>query len=163
MFRLSCVFVFLFIYHLYFFEWSTCVLFPAFFGICLSLIKFITTNIVRILLLIFCHIYCRYVLFVHSAFFCFYNFWAFFLSFKVVKISAVSSMLSYHLGILNIKPSSFWDQKAIYLYLFQIWFSDLACGIPDPQPGIIPEPLSVRAWRPNHWTTREFPCLFCFC
>ena len=58
--------VFLFIYHLYFFEWSTCVLFPAFFfGICLFLIKFITANIIRILLLIFCHICCSYVLFGH--------------------------------------------------------------------------------------------------
>ena len=106
MFRLSCVFVFLFFYHLYFFEWSTCVLFPAFFGICLSLIKFITPNIVRILLLIFCHIHCRYVLFVHSTFFCFYNF-GFCFFFKPQGGQNFSSFLYALLSFRNLKHKAF--------------------------------------------------------
>ena len=32
-----------------------------------------------------------------------------------------------------------------------------ASGILVPQPGIEPRPSAVRAWSPNHWTTREFP------
>ena len=32
-----------------------------------------------------------------------------------------------------------------------------ACGILAPRPGIEPGPWAVKAWSPNHWTTREFP------
>ena len=32
----------------------------------------------------------------------------------------------------------------------------MACEILVLQPGIKPGPLAVRAWSPNHWTTREF-------
>ena len=35
----------------------------------------------------------------------------------------------------------------------------MACGILVPQPGIEPGPSAVKAWSPNHWTTREFPIL----
>ena len=31
-----------------------------------------------------------------------------------------------------------------------------------PQPGIEPRPLAVKAWSPNHWTTREFPVDFVY-
>ena len=33
----------------------------------------------------------------------------------------------------------------------------MACGILVSQSGIEPAPLAVKAWSPNHWTTREFP------
>ena len=29
-----------------------------------------------------------------------------------------------------------------------------------PWPGIEPAPLAEEVWSPNHWTAREFPCLF---
>ena len=32
----------------------------------------------------------------------------------------------------------------------------MACGILVPWLGIEPRPSAVRAWHPNHWTTREF-------
>ena len=32
-----------------------------------------------------------------------------------------------------------------------------ACVILVPRPGIEPVPSAVKARRPNHWTTREFP------
>ena len=34
-----------------------------------------------------------------------------------------------------------------------------ASGVFVPQSGIEPRPLSVRAWSPNHWTSRESPCI----
>ena len=36
----------------------------------------------------------------------------------------------------------------------------MACGILVPRPGIKFEPEAVKAWSPNHWTTREFPLFF---
>ena len=38
----------------------------------------------------------------------------------------------------------------------------MACGILAPWPGIELEPMAVKAWSPNHWTTREFPKVFLF-
>ena len=40
---------------------------------------------------------------------------------------------------------------------FLFWLCCVVCGILDPQPGIEHRPLAVKAWSPNHWTTREFP------
>ena len=36
----------------------------------------------------------------------------------------------------------------------------MASGILVSQPGVEPRPWAVRAWSPNHWTTRKLP-LFC--
>ena len=32
----------------------------------------------------------------------------------------------------------------------------MACGILVLSPGVEPMPLAVKAWCPNHWTTRKF-------
>ena len=42
------------------------------------------------------------------------------------------------------------------LYFF-FWPRYVASGILVPQPGIKPVPPAMRAWRINHWTTREVP------
>lgn len=39
----------------------------------------------------------------------------------------------------------------IFAHAKGLWF--LSCPV---------RPSAVRVWRPNHWTTRKFPCLFCF-
>ena len=46
----------------------------------------------------------------------------------------------------------------IYLikYVIYFWPYCLACEILVPQPGIKPQPFAVKAWSPNHWTTKEF-------
>ena len=44
----------------------------------------------------------------------------------------------------------------IYL-LFIFWLCCRACRILVPQPGIEPGPSAMKAWSPNHWTSREFP------
>ena len=48
------------------------------------------------------------------------------------------------------------------LPLFFFWPRPLTFGILVPQPGVKPRPPAVKAWSPNHWTTREFPiyCLY---
>ena len=52
--------------------------------------------------------------------------------------------------------------NVVVLYLF-IWPQHAACGILLPRPGIEPQPSAVKAWSPNHWTTREFPvCCFTY-
>ena len=38
----------------------------------------------------------------------------------------------------------------------------VACEILAPRQGIEPRPSAVKAWNPNHWTTREFPPGECF-
>ena len=46
----------------------------------------------------------------------------------------------------------------IYIYIYIFFLATLvACGILLPQPGIESGPSAVKAWSPNHWTTREFP------
>ena len=37
-----------------------------------------------------------------------------------------------------------------------------ACGILVPWPGIEPGPSAVKVLSPNHWTIREFPCIWIF-
>ena len=67
-------------------------------------------------------------------------------------------MLIYHSYIL------FSDMSILYwIFLemqkslsFFFWLHHVACGILVPQPGIKPRPSAVRAWSPNHWTSREF-------
>ena len=41
-----------------------------------------------------------------------------------------------------------------------VWPPHVACGILIPRPGIKPMLPAVEAWSPNHWTAREFPCIF---
>ena len=52
----------------------------------------------------------------------------------------------------------FTDKELFFFFLAHL----AARGISVPQPGIKPGPSAVRAWRLNHWTTREFPgtCFF---
>ena len=73
---------------------------------------------------------------------------------------------------LNVAVRGVWDQldffpplKVICFYFsvlperlnnFFFWLRHLACGVLVFQPGIEPWPWAVRAWSPNHWTTREF-------
>ena len=42
------------------------------------------------------------------------------------------------------------------------WLHHTACGILIPWPGIEPGPLAVKAWSPNHGTTRELPPIMFF-
>ena len=46
------------------------------------------------------------------------------------------------------------------LFFFFFWPHHAPCGILVPRPGIEPGPTAVKAPRPNHWTTREFPHIF---
>ena len=48
------------------------------------------------------------------------------------------------------------------IYLFNFWLHWVACGILIPQPGIEPMPSAVKAWSPNHWTSREVSQLIHF-
>ena len=43
---------------------------------------------------------------------------------------------------------------------FFFWPCQMACRILIPQPGIEPMLPAVEAQSPNHWTTREVPCLY---
>ena len=48
--------------------------------------------------------------------------------------------------------------KSVDIYiLFFFCLHHTACGILVPQQGIEPRPSALKAWSPNHWTTREFP------
>ena len=47
-----------------------------------------------------------------------------------------------------------WD---LLIYIFFSRSCRTACRILVPWPGIEPWPSVMRAWSPNHWTTREFP------
>lgn len=43
------------------------------------------------------------------------------------------------------------------LFYIIFWLCHEPYGILVPQAGIKLQPLTVRAWSPHHWTTREFP------
>ena len=43
-----------------------------------------------------------------------------------------------------------WHHRFFFLVMLHMRHVDLS-------PGIKPVPRAVEAWRPNHWTTREFP------
>ena len=45
--------------------------------------------------------------------------------------------------------------SALFL-CFLFWLCHTACDMLVPQPGIEPQPSTVRAWSPNHWTVKEF-------
>ena len=49
-------------------------------------------------------------------------------------------------------------------FFFKLYFFFLPCqvncGILVPLLGIESDALTLRAWHPNHWTTREFPKLY---
>ena len=44
-----------------------------------------------------------------------------------------------------------------FYFSFIFWSCHVACRILVSLPGIEPGPSAVKAWSPNHWTTREFP------
>ena len=44
-----------------------------------------------------------------------------------------------------------------FYFTFFFWLHNVANGILVPWPGIEPGPSAVKAWIPNHSTTREFP------
>ena len=53
----------------------------------------------------------------------------------------------------------------VLVFVFVFCLHRIACGILFPWPGMEPIPPAVEAWRPNHWTAREFPPLllwYCF-
>ena len=49
---------------------------------------------------------------------------------------------------------------------FFFFFFDMPHGLQDlrlvPQPRMEPMPTAVKAWSPNHWTTRGSPCVASF-
>ena len=45
------------------------------------------------------------------------------------------------------------------LFFPSFWLCHVICRILVPWPGIEPTTLAVKAWIPNHWTARVFPCL----
>ena len=45
------------------------------------------------------------------------------------------------------------------LFFPSFWLCHVICTILVPWPGIEPTALAVKAWIPNHWTARVFPCL----
>ena len=49
----------------------------------------------------------------------------------------------------------------LFLIFYFFWPPCGACGILVPRLGIKPGPTAVKAWSPNHWTTREFHLLVC--
>ena len=52
------------------------------------------------------------------------------------------------------------DRTSLYWLIFFLFVAVLhACELLVPQPGLKPGPLAVKAWCPNHRTTREFPAL----
>ena len=38
----------------------------------------------------------------------------------------------------------------------------MACGVLVPHGGTEPMPSAVKAWSPDHWTTRDVPALFLY-
>ena len=77
-------------------------------------------------------------------------------------------------AILNIRRVSVEGQCSLNCRgFFCIWFSwgvlfvclfwffgHMASGIFVSQLGVEPRPWAMRAWSPNHWTTREFPLFY---
>ena len=57
---------------------------------------------------------------------------------------------------LNWRFSHTSTWRVVSLSLF-FWLLHVTCRILVPWPRIEPEPRTVKALRPNHWTTREFP------
>ena len=56
-----------------------------------------------------------------------------------------------------------WIYVYIYIYIFFFFLPHcVACGILVPWSGIEPWPLAVKVPSPNHWTTRESPCMLPF-
>ena len=45
---------------------------------------------------------------------------------------------------------------AFGVVFFSSWSHCAACGVLVPPPRIEPVSSTVKAWNPNHWTTREF-------
>ena len=43
-----------------------------------------------------------------------------------------------------------------------VYLCHAACGILVSQPRTEPTPSAVRAWSPNHWTTRQVPACLCY-
>ena len=63
---------------------------------------------------------------------------------------------------LSLFPSAFILAQSFHPFFFFFFFCcSLWClvGILVPWPGIEPATSAVRAWSPNHWTSREFPSL----
>ena len=49
------------------------------------------------------------------------------------------------------------DTWLLGFFFFFFWLPHVPCGILVPRPGIEPAPLAMKAWSPNHCTTRKFP------
>ena len=51
----------------------------------------------------------------------------------------------------------FFEVPRILNFFFFFWLHCTPCEILVSWSGIKPMPSAVKAWRPNHWTAREFP------
>ena len=72
------------------------------------------------------------------------------------------AFISTNLLVLYIKRKPN-QTRSICLPFGFFWPCHMAFGITAPRPGIEPEPPTLEVQSPNHWTTREFPCLRLYC
>ena len=73
-----------------------------------------------------------------------------------LSLLTITPLLSSTPSGSTFYPECLVEALTFFLFLF-IFFGCLACGIQVTRPDIEPELLAVKAWSPNHWTTREFP------
>ena len=65
-------------------------------------------------------------------------------------------LLRKRVGLTWFPPHLGFEQNYYqHRILFYFWPHNVACGILVPWPGIEPEPLGLKVWSPNHWTTGE--------
>ena len=74
---------------------------------------------------------------------------------QILTLLTVSVLYSY--GFWGALISILKNIALNIIYLFLIWPCHGAYGILVPRPRIEPVTSSVKAWSPNHWTSREFP------
>ena len=76
----------------------------------------------------------------------------------VIYYSHYHSITNY-LKLNELKQHKFIN---LFIYLFiSIWPCHTECGILFAQPGKEPMPPALEALSLNHWTTREFPQIYC--
>lgn len=72
----------------------------------------------------------------------------------------LSSHAIFHQVLCYISWNLLWPNQLFFIFILFFPPSCIACGITVPQQGIEPRPLTVKAWSPKHWTTRELPTFF---
>ena len=86
--------------------------------------------------------------------------WKLTLSFWVNAIQNLTD-LYFNNSMKHINLCSYLEEHWTTIYLFIFWTTPKkkmrSYEILAPWPGIEHVPLAMKAWNPNHWTTREFP------